>query len=98
MDKDTGGKTTEDSKKEAGAYKTEASDNAEKEIKAEGDGAVIQFKEYMVVRGDTLVKICEANNIDYAANKKIILAINGIEDAGQIYAGQRLLLPMNGKN
>lgn len=62
------------------------------------DSAIVQFKVYTVVQGDTLMKICETNNIDYAANRKIILAINGIEDAGRIYAGQRLLLPLEGQN
>lgn len=102
MEKDAGGEITEDSEKEARADKAEASENSEeleKEIKEEErDGDVIQFKEYTVVRGDTLVEICEANNIDFAANRKIILAVNGIEDSDRIYAGQKLLLPVNRKN
>lgn len=71
---------------------------AAEEEKEEGEGDdFIQFKVYTVVRGDTLVKICEANNIDYTAKRKIILTVNGIEDASQIYAGQELLLPIDGK-
>ena len=57
-----------------------------------GEGGVI-FKTYTVVAGDTLSKICEANNLDYGANYKIILAINGIKDADQIDVGQTILVP-----
>lgn len=54
---------------------------------------VVTFKAYTVVAGDSLSKICAANNLDYDANYKIILAINGIKDANQIYVGQTILLP-----
>ena len=54
---------------------------------------VVTFKAYTVVAGDSLSKICAANNLDYASNYKIILAINGIKDANQIYVGQTILLP-----
>ena len=55
---------------------------------------VVTFKDYTVVAGDSLSKICAANNLDYASNYKIILAINGIKDANQIYVGQTILLPV----
>ena len=55
---------------------------------------VVTFKVYTVVAGDSLSKICAANNLDYASNYKIILAINGIKDANQIYVGQTILLPV----
>ena len=55
---------------------------------------VVTFKAYTVVAGDSLSKICAANNLDYASNYKIILAINGIKDANQIYVGQTNLLPV----
>ena len=55
---------------------------------------VVTFKAYTVVAGDSLSKICAANNLDYASNYKIILAINGIKDANQIYVGQTILLPI----
>ena len=55
---------------------------------------VVTFKAYTVVAGDSLSKICAANNLDYASNYKIILAINGIKDANQIYVGQTILLPV----
>jgi len=55
---------------------------------------VVAFKAYTVVAGDSLSKICAANNLDYASNYKIILAINGIKDANQIYVGQTILLPV----
>ena len=54
---------------------------------------IVTFKAYTVVAGDSLSKICETNNLDYGANYKIILAINGIKDANQIYVGQTILLP-----
>ena len=54
---------------------------------------IVTFKAYTVVAGDSLSKICAANNLDYGANYKIILAINGIKDASQIYVGQTILLP-----
>ena len=55
---------------------------------------VVTFKAYTVVAGDSLSKICAANNLDYSSNYKIILAINGIKDANQIYVGQTILLPV----
>lgn len=55
---------------------------------------VVTFKAYTIVAGDSLSKICVANNLDYASNYKIILAINGIKDANQIYVGQTILLPV----
>ena len=55
---------------------------------------IVTFKAYTVVAGDSLSKICAANNLDYGANYKIILAINGIKDANQIYVGQTILLPV----
>lgn len=54
---------------------------------------IVTFKAYTVVAGDSLSKICAENNLDYSANYKIILAINGIKDANQIYVGQTILLP-----
>ena len=55
---------------------------------------IVTFKAYTVVAGDSLSKICAVNNLDYGANYKIILAINGIKDANQIYVGQTILLPV----
>ena len=56
--------------------------------------SVVAFKAYTVVAGDSLYKICEANNLDYDASYKIILGINGIKNANQIYVGQIILLPI----
>lgn len=53
------------------------------------------FFSYEVKVGDTLLSICNENNIDYESNYRIILAINGIEDENHIYAGQVILLPVN---
>lgn len=56
----------------------------------------VTFKAYTVAAGDSLSKICAANDLDYGAYCEIILAINGIEDANQIYVGQKILLPVTG--
>lgn len=62
-------------------------------LKKQPEENVVTFKAYTVIAGDSLSKICAANNLDYASNYKIILAINGIKDANQIYVGQTILLP-----
>ncbi len=59
------------------------------------EGSNIHFKSYTVVSGDTLSKICNENSVDYNANKKIILSINGIDNPNQIYIGQVILLPIS---
>lgn len=61
----------------------------EKEDKEE-----VLFKTYTVSRGDTLLKICESNNIDYYANLNIILSINNIDNPNHIHVGQKILLPI----
>ena len=53
----------------------------------------VRFFAYTVSSDDTLISICEAHNLDYAANINIILSINGISDTNQIYIGQTILLP-----
>ena len=58
------------------------------------DESVIKFKAYTVQPGDTLTKICNSAGIDYSANSRIILSINGIENANQIFVGQIILLPL----
>jgi LysM repeat protein len=47
---------------------------------------------YTVERGDTLLAICGAFDIDYHVNIDIIKAVNGIENPSAIYAGQWILL------
>ena len=54
----------------------------------------VRFAAYTVVSGDSLYNICVANNLNYNANIKIIMAINGITNANQIYVGQTILLPI----
>lgn len=55
----------------------------------------VYFTSYTVEAGDTLSAICYKNNLDYAANYRIILSMNGIADANQIYVGQTILLPVS---
>ena len=50
---------------------------------------------YVVKPGDTLIQICQENNIDYYANKALILRINYMENGNIIESGQKLLLPKN---
>ena len=52
---------------------------------------------HIIEEGDSLIGICEKNDIDYYSNYRIILSINGIEDANQIYIGQTVLLPIEDK-
>ena len=62
-------------------------------LEQELEEGAVTFKAYTVVAGDSLSKICAANGLDYGDNYKIILAINGIKDADQIYVGQTIILP-----
>jgi nucleoid-associated protein YgaU len=52
------------------------------------------YKVYTVVAGDTLSKICAANNLDYGTYYSTIIAINEIKDPNLIYVGQTILLPV----
>lgn len=47
-----------------------------------------------VQSGDTLLKICKDKNVDYYANKNIILSMNGITAPNAIYVGQNIVLPV----
>lgn len=55
----------------------------------------VTFKAYTVQEGDSLLAICRANGLDYSATYRIILSMNGIDDANQIYVGQTILLPIS---
>lgn len=48
---------------------------------------------YIVQPGDTLFKICQEHNIDFYANRAIILRMNYMDDANMLQIGQKLLLP-----
>lgn len=52
-----------------------------------------KFIAYTVAAGDTLAKICADHGLDYRANIKIIIELNGIKNANMIYVGQKILLP-----
>lgn len=54
-----------------------------------------KFITYTVVAGDTLAKICTEHGLDYRANIRIIIELNGIDDVNLIYVGQKLLLPVS---
>lgn len=55
----------------------------------------VYFMEYTVQKGDSLTKICNQYGIDYAANRKIILGVNGIKNANLIGVGQTILIPVS---
>lgn len=52
------------------------------------------FIVYTVNVGDSLSSICAENGIDYAANWRMIVGLNGINDPDMLYPGQKLLLPL----
>lgn len=60
----------------------------------EGKDKTVRFVAYTVESGDTLSKICKEHELDYQANKKIILSLNGITDPNLIYVGQIIILPL----
>jgi LysM repeat protein len=55
----------------------------------------VHFVAYTVKAGDTLTKICKDHNLDYNANKKIIVSLNGISNPNSIYVGQVIILPIH---
>ena len=63
-------------------------------LHSDRDLPTLAGKGYTVQPGDTLTKICNSAGIDYSANSRIILSINGIENANQIFVGQIILLPV----
>ena len=58
-------------------------------------GKVTCFEPYIVQSGDTLVSICNQAGVDYNSTYRIILSVNGITNANEIYVGQTVLLPIN---
>lgn len=75
--------------------KTEISSGEQTEQKTETIENQVVLTAYTVQPGDSLSAICKANHIDYVANYRIILSMNGIEDANQLYVGQTILLPIS---
>ena len=69
--------------------------NESKQGEDEADKTGIKFKEYTVEPGDSLLAICEKNNIKYDDNIEYIKNINGLSDINKIYIGQKILIPMN---
>ena len=74
---------------------TESSSEEQTEQITEAIENQVVFTAYTVQSGDSLSAICKAYNLDYVANYRIILSMNGIEDANQIYVGQTILLPIS---
>jgi LysM repeat protein len=60
----------------------------------EGKDKTVRFVAYTVEFGDSLSKICKEHELDYQANKNIILSLNGITDPNSIYIGQVIILPI----
>ena len=91
--------TTEEDVKEPAEDEVETGDletgEEETEDTSETHDSRVYFTAYKVEAGDSLSAICRKNNLDYASNYRIILSMNGIEDANQIYVGQAILLPVS---
>ena len=64
-------------------------------LSEQGDKKVT-FVSYVVKPGDSLSSICAKHKLNYHANMRMIMAINGIENQNMIYSGQSLLLPVVG--
>lgn len=60
----------------------------------DGEDKTVRFVAYTVESGDTLSKICKEHELDYQANKNIILSLNGIENPNSIYVGRVIILPV----
>lgn len=60
----------------------------------EQDSQLVSFIAYTVQPGDSLEAICREHGIDYYANRKIILGVNGIKNPDIISVGQTILLPV----
>ena len=91
--------TTEEDVKEPAEDEVETGDSEPGEEETEDTSEThdnrVYFTAYKVEAGDNLSAICRKNNLDYASNYRIILSMNGIEDANQIYVGQTILLPVS---
>lgn len=60
----------------------------------DGKDKTVRFVAYTVESGDSLSKICDEHDLDYQANKNIILSLNGITDPNSIFVGQVIILPI----
>ena len=60
----------------------------------DGGDKTVRFVAYTVESGDSLSKICNEHDLDYQANKNIILSLNGITDPNSIFVGQVIILPI----
>lgn len=65
----------------------------EKLQKAAAEKPEPEYIVYTVKAGESLEQICQQNNIDFSANKNIILAMNGIQNSNVIRVGQTVILP-----
>lgn len=73
---------------------TESESSETKDTQQAIGSGLMYFKPYTVQSGDSLLSICDAAGIDYYSTYRIILAVNGITDANQIYVGQTIMLPV----
>lgn len=58
----------------------------------------VTFRTYTIQSGDSLETVCQQYGLDYPSAYKMILSINGIDDANQIYTGETILLPLKNGN
>lgn len=85
----------DDEKNETGTQQSTEMPVKPVDEETESDDGQVVFRAYTVQAGDTLLTICDGNYLDYSTSYRIILSVNGIEDADQIYAGQTILLPIS---
>lgn len=92
QDQTTAEEQIQEPEAEAEGTNTESSE-LEEVIQQTTESGLMYFKPYTVQSGDSLLSICDAEGIDYYSTYRIILAVNGITDANQIYVGQTIILP-----
>ena len=68
----------------------------EKDVETKED--TLEWKAYIVKKDDSLVSICNQNNINYDAWKQIIISTNNISDVDKILEGQTILIPIVNTN
>ena len=82
---------TENTNYEEEERETENTAHETEELKSENSSD--DYIHYVVKSGDTLIRICEDNKIDYFEHNQEIMELNGITDPGLIIVGQELKLP-----
>lgn len=70
-------------------------DNTETTSAASPLDELNKMKQYVVESGDTLIKICAKNNLDYQKYRVDIITINHIDDPDKLNVGDVIYLPIS---